>query len=150
MVLTMAVGVCFVVVSWAYHPERTAPEPSWTTQAVVTRVIDGDTLDVEIRRTIRVRLLDCWSPESRIDSRLPEAERAAAKVAGNAAKSHLADLATGRAVILQIPLGTDGNTSHIMTLGRVLGNVWLVDDQAETLSEKQIKAGHATLRPRAK
>jgi hypothetical protein len=29
-------------------------------------------------------------------------------------------------------------------MGRLLGRVWLADDPTESLSEKQVKAGHAT------
>ena len=33
-----------------------APDPGWTTRGVITRVIDGDTVEVTIKRTLRVRL----------------------------------------------------------------------------------------------
>lgn len=123
---------------------QTAPEPNWTTRAVVTRVIDGDTVEVEIRRTLRVRMLDCWAQESRHDPRLPESERDAARERGQAAKAHLQQLADGRAVTVQIPLDPGGDVSRAITMGRVLGRVWLVDDPGESLAEKQVKAGHAT------
>lgn len=129
-----------LITSWAFF----APAPSWTTPAVVTRVIDGDTLDVEIRRTVRIRLLDCWAPESKIDARLPAAERDAAKRAGIASKAHLTLIAQGQQVIVQIPTDPDGNFSQSITLGRVLGNVWIQSDPSQTLSEKQVAAGHAT------
>ena len=44
-----------------------APDPGWTTRGVISRVIDGDTVEVEITRKIVVRLRDCWAPEKRID-----------------------------------------------------------------------------------
>jgi len=120
-----------------------APDPGWVTHATVSRVIDGDTIDVEIKKTLRVRLLDCWSPESRMDSRLPVVERSAAKAAGQAAKRNLEQIAAGREVIVQIPADKDGDISHVLTMDRVLGRVWLAESPAESLSEKQVKAGHA-------
>jgi len=122
------------------------PEPSWTTKAVVTNVVDGDTVDVEIRRTIRVRLIDCWAPETHMDGRLPEAKQAAEKKAGMKAKEDLKALALGKPVILQVPTSEDLLKST--TMGRVLGRVWLEGDE-ESLSEKQVKSGNATREKRA-
>jgi endonuclease YncB( thermonuclease family) len=113
-----------------------APESGWSTPAVVTRVIDGDTLEVEIRRTVRVRLLDCWSPESRT-------RNAAEKRRGLAAKAHLEQLAAGRPCQLQIPTAGDGQLLELITLGRFLGRVWIEGDD-RSLSERQVEAGHAT------
>ncbi len=123
---------------------RQAPTPSWTTRGKVLRVIDGDTLEVEIRRTVRVRMLDCWAPESKQDPRLPEARRAAEKTKGQAARQNLNSLANGREVIVSVPLSDDGDIARSMTMGRVLGNVWLVDHPEKSLSVQQVEAGHAT------
>jgi len=117
------------------------PEPSWTTKATVISTVDGDTLDLEIRRTIRVRLLDCWAPETHLDGRLPESQRAAEKAAGLKSKEALTALAMGKPVILQVPTSEDLLKST--TMGRVLGRVWLEGDD-ESLSEKQVKSGNAT------
>jgi len=117
------------------------PEPSWTTKAVVTNVVDGDTIDVEIRRTIRVRLIDCWAPETHMDDRLPKEQQAAEKKAGLKAKEDLKALALSKPVILQVPTSEDLLKST--TMGRVLGRVWLEGDD-ESLSEKQVKSGNAT------
>lgn len=147
MHIVMALVVLWIAAAAAYltpAATQTAPEPNWTTRAVVTRVIDGDTVEVEIRRTLRVRMLDCWAQESRHDPRLPESERDAARERGQAAKAHLQQLADGRAVTVQIPLDPGGDMSRAITMGRVLGRVWLVDDPGESLAEKQVKAGHAT------
>lgn len=117
------------------------PAPSWTTPAKVIRVIDGDTLEMELRHTIRVRLLDCWAPESKSDPRLPESDRSAAKARGLAARQHLRDLCEGREVILHVPTDGSGDLSRIWTLGRVLGRVWV--DGVE-VSERQVEGGFAT------
>ena len=122
------------------------PEPSWTTKATVTNVVDGDTVDVEIRRTIRVRFIDCWAPETHIDGRLPEAKQAAEKKAGLKAKEDLKTLALNKPVILQVPTSEDLLKST--TMGRVLGRVWLEGDD-ESLSEKQVRSGNATKVKRA-
>ncbi len=121
-----------------------APEPAWVTTAKVVNVVDGDTVDVEITKIIRVRMLDCWAPESRIDSRVAETQREAEKARGLAAKQALQELAGGQDVLVQIPTDTGGDVAHMMTLNRVLGRVWLASDLSETLSQKQVKAGHAT------
>ena len=123
---------------------ESAPDPAWTTIGTVTRCVDGDTLEVEIRRTIRVRLLDAWAPEAKIDNRLPAARQAAEKAAGLASKENLRRLCEGQQVIVQIPTDADGDVSKVFTLGRVLGRVWLTADRSESLSEKQVKGKFAT------
>jgi len=125
-----------------------APEPAWTTRARVLRVIDGDTLEVEVRRVFRVRMLGCWAPESKQDPRLPESKREAEKRRGLAAKANLIHLAEGKDVTVQIPLSPDGDVSKVWTMGRVLGRVWLVSDPAESLSERQVREGFATTEKR--
>jgi len=124
--------------------EHSAPSPSWTTAAKVVRVIDGDTLEVEVRRVLRVRMLDCWAPESRRDPRLDESQRSSEKAKGQAAKEHLISLANGREVIVSVPMAADGDLSSPWTMGRVLGHVWLTDQPDKSLSVRQVEAGHAT------
>lgn len=117
------------------------PELSWTTPAKVLRVIDGDTLEVEVRRVIRVRLLDCWAPESKIDPRISESKQASEKKAGQASKANLQKLVEGKDVIVQIP--SDAEVAKSITMGRWLGRVWIPGDD-ESLNEKQVRSGFAT------
>jgi endonuclease YncB( thermonuclease family) len=111
-----------------------APTPQWTTSARCIRVIDGDTIEVEIRRTMRIRLLDCWAPESRTKD-------ADEKRLGLAAKERLRRI-EGSEVIVQIPLSGTGDLSQVMTLGRVLGHVW-VAGESESVNEQQVREGFA-------
>lgn len=117
------------------------PEPSWTTRGEVIAVHDGDTLTIRVTRDIRVRLLDAWAPETKVDNRLPESQRAAEKAAGIKSRDALTALALGKPVILQVPTSEDLLRST--TMGRVLGRVWLEGDD-ESLSEKQVRNGNAT------
>ena len=41
------------------------PSVGLTTKVLVTNIVDGDTVDVQIVKNIRVRLKDCWCPETR-------------------------------------------------------------------------------------
>lgn len=138
-ILPIAAVTLSLITGWAFF----APAPSWTTTATVTRVVDGDTIDVEIKRTIRIRLIDCWAPERKLDNRLPKEEQAAAKKAGLASKAHLTLIAQGQQVIVQIPTDPNGNFAQSLTLDRVLGQAWLANDQ-KSLAEKQVAAGFAT------
>lgn len=116
------------------------PNPGWTTPAKIKRVIDGDTLVVEVTRTIHVRLLDCWAPESRTKD-------AAEKKRGLAAKEHLKQLIEGSRAggecLVMIPTEDNGDLLSVMTMGRLLGYVW-VGGEERSLSEQQVLAGHAT------
>lgn len=121
------------------------PPIGFTTKAKAVRVIDGDTLDVEITRRIRVRLKDCWCPETRTRD-LEEKER------GLKAKRHLKDLLSldtgffnwgskGNEVVLFIPADKEGDIKDVFTFGRVVGNIFV---DGEDVSDRMVKDGHAT------
>ena len=121
------------------------PPIGFTTKANVVKVIDGDTLDVEITRRIRVRLKDCWCPETRTRD-LEEKER------GLKAKRHLKDLLSldtgffswgsrNHEVVLFIPADKEGDIKDVFTFGRVIGNIFV---DGEDLSDKMVRDGHAT------
>jgi endonuclease YncB( thermonuclease family) len=128
-----------------------APEPGWTTAGTITRVFDGDSVEVELRRRIPVRLPNCWAPESRLDPQIKDpAKREAAKRLGQIAKAHLQILAQGRQCRLVIPasIQPDGYTqdpADSLTLGRAIGEVWIEgpDGSWVSLSELMVAAGHA-------
>jgi endonuclease YncB( thermonuclease family) len=94
----------------------------------VIDVTDGDTVVCEIKRTIRIRLVDCWAPELRDEG-------------GIEAKRFLEKLVDGKDVTLQIELEPDGRFGDRMTFGRILGRV-LID--GKDASELMVDAGHAT------
>ena len=121
------------------------PDPGWTTRGVISRVIDGDTVEVTIKRTLRVRLQDCWAPEKRLDPSLPEIDREAAKLRGIASAEHLRRIADGRECMLHIPTHlADGETQDIggsFSMGRAIGRVWI---NGTDLSELQVRSRFAT------
>lgn len=116
-----------------------APEAGLTVDGQVVRIIDGDTVEFEVTRRIRVRLLDCWAPETRTTD-------AFEKQRGLAAKAYLEKLLAGAVGCrLFIPASQDGELSDLFTLGRVLGKIWTSGARL-SLSELMVHAGHATPR----
>lgn len=112
------------------QPPATRPPHGWSTQAQVVRVLDGDTLEVEITRRVRVRLLDCWAPETR-DPGGPESTE------------NLKRLLADGEVTLLVPMQTE-DVSDIWTFGRALGYVWSTADADKSVSQLQVEQGHAT------
>lgn len=116
------------------------PAPGIVIDGRATRVIDGDTIEVEFVVRHRVRILDCWAPETRTRNK-QEKER------GIAARQRTADLlkkVTGRVRVF-IPGHAD--LREMSTLSRVLGRVWrLFEGKPERteLAEILISEGHAT------
>lgn len=110
-------------------------EPSLTGSGRVVKVIDGDTIEVVSEIRFRIRLIDCWCPETRTKD-------AAEKRRGQDARSFLTCIAHGRAVLYSIPFGKSLGDS--ITLGRVLARVRLADNQSIDLSSIMVEAGHAS------
>jgi endonuclease YncB( thermonuclease family) len=121
----------------------TMPDLGWTTDGHVTDVHDGDTITVRVFRDFRVRLRDCWAPELEAI----EARRKWGKYppdnTGAASHLHLKHLAEGFQVRLHIVGSPDGDFRDSTSMGRVIGDVYLLKD-GTNLAEAQVKAGHAT------
>jgi len=121
------------------------PPKGITTDCKVVRVIDGDTVDVAITRTIRVRLLDCWAPETRTKDPVE-------KVKGHESKKYLHnllkqvfynDLAARKQkkITLFIPADEQGELKDNFTFSRVLGRLFV---DGEDVSERMVESGKAT------
>lgn len=87
-----------------------------TFPAKVIRVLDGDTIEVEVRKTMRIRILDCWAPETRTRN-LEQKEY------GLIAKKELEKLLEETTVRVEVPIGSDNKFGDSMSMGRVLGHV---------------------------
>jgi endonuclease YncB( thermonuclease family) len=123
----------------------TMPELGWTTDGRVTGVHDGDTITVEVTRQFRVRLRDCWAPELEpIEQRRQWARlNDVPEGTGMASQQHLETLADGMQVRLHVVGSPDGDFRESTSMGRVLGDVWLLRD-GTNLAEAQVAAKHAT------
>ncbi len=121
------------------------PPKGITTDCKVVRVVDGDTVDIEITRTLRIRLLDCWAPETRSSDPNEKAK-------GYDSKKYLHNLLNekfyndlaarkSKQVTLFIPADEKGEIKDNFTFSRVLGRLF-VDGQ--DVSELMVKAGKAT------
>lgn len=103
----------------------------------IVEVYDGDTITVRLTLDLRVRMLDCWTPEIRTRD-------ASEKARGIAARDALSAMApAGSAATLTVPLDGADRLDDVITLGRVLGHV-TVDGDSMTLSDRMVKARHAT------
>lgn len=99
------------------------PPKGITIDGTVVRVIDGDTIVVESRVQYHVRLLDCWAPESRTKD-------TAEKQRGLTAKSRMKTLAEYKSVRVFLPATDD--LTEMITMGRMLGRVWILNGDAPT------------------
>jgi endonuclease YncB( thermonuclease family) len=102
---------------------------------VVVDVLDGDTITLGLTIHARIRMIDCWAPETRTKD-------ADEKKRGIASKEHLKGLLpTGAGVRVEIPLDGTTRLDDLFTMGRVLGTVWRGE---VNISDEQVRAGHAT------
>jgi endonuclease YncB( thermonuclease family) len=115
------------------------PPLGFTTRCRIVEVIDGDTLEVEVTKRVRVRLLDCWAPESRT---LDLAE----KKKGLIAKGHLRQIAEGQPGVLYIAGHETCELGDSLTLGRVLGQIWVDGPDKRSLAEIQVANKFAATR----
>ena len=112
-----------------------APPTGWTVPVKIVQVYDGDTVVVEIRKRVRVRLLDCWAPEVRT-------KNVSEKKKGYESKDNLKKIIPeGSDAVLHIPGHVDVGRS--ITFGRFLGRIWATGDK-DDVSAQQVEAGHAT------
>lgn len=118
------------------HAEEIPTEPAYLYRAVVVRVVDGDTIDVDIDlgfyvwiKKQRIRLFGIDAPEITGESRQE----------GLAATDHLKSLIEGESIILRTVKGADGRDRDD-SFGRWLGTVYHgnIDVNAE-----MIRSGHA-------
>ena len=120
-------------VRWHLSPPR-----GFCIDGRVARVIDGDTVVVRSEIEYQVRLLDCWAPESRTKD-LDE------KTRGLASKARMTEIATGKPVRVHMP--ATGSVTDMVTMGRVLGRVWITQDgkpEPIDLSGLMVSEGLAT------
>lgn len=116
--------------------EAEPPPYGVTFPAKVVRVVDGDTIEVEVTRTVRIRLLDCWAPETRTR----DAEE---KLKGFAAKAFLEERIQNKNVKVYVPVEPGGKLGDSFSFRRALAHVWL-DGEGQSLSETMVNSGHAT------
>jgi len=107
------------------------PERGLCARCLVKEIYDGDTLTVEVRIPVRVRLLDCWAP-------------ALNEAGGTESRDNLRYLAQGKTASIFIPWEGADRSDDIMSFGRVLAHIKIEGDN-KTLSEHQVAAKHATL-----
>lgn len=103
----------------------------------VRRVIDGDTVVIGFGsdREWKVRLLDCWCPFERGHERYIEAKQTAFE---------FVDAADSISVFIPISGNAKDVLNEVVTMGRLLGYVYLREDQ--TLNHLMVTAGMASTR----
>lgn len=143
VVILVALLLSFVLLSNSFGE---APPEGLTTDCEIVNVVDGDTVDLKVSYVIRIRLIDCWAPESRTLDR--EEKRRGIK-----ATKYMQALAEERPKVrLHIPGGN--SLADILTFDRILGRIWRLDEdgipEERDLSETMIGAKHATRRKQAK
>ena len=106
------------------------PLPCINLPCLVTDVVDGDTITVDVRLPMRVRLLNCWAPER-------------GEKGGREATENLNKMGLNRKGILHVPLENVNRIDKAMTFGRVLGDVYVYGDE-ESLAQAQVRLGYAT------
>lgn len=107
-----------------------APPIGVTTRGTCVHVVDGDTIDVEVRYVTRVRLFDCWAPEKNTTS-------------GRESAAALKTRLLNQPVVLFVPTSSARSLADVLTFDRVLGYVW-VQGEHESISEWLVRQGYAT------
>lgn len=106
-----------------------------TSPAIVIRVVDGDSVVVQVRGfEVSLRLENVWAPEVRGKN----------KRFGNIAKAWMEKrLPVGSPVVVHIATGEGNKITAKLTFGRVVGWIWRRDEDI-SLNEQIVQAGLAT------
>lgn len=133
---SQAIAVGFVAVVFGLFSLAQPPKAQIVLPCDVVRVVDGDTVVVEVKFRFPVRLLDCWAPEKH------ETDIPGEKAKGLKAAEAMKAIAEGKSGTVTIPMPDDPNASlaEVFTLGRVLGSVSI---DGKDIAQQQLKAGHA-------
>jgi endonuclease YncB( thermonuclease family) len=133
--LVLVCGLALSAAPPAAPPPSAAPAPALVLPCRILDAHDGDTATVEVRLVLRVRLRDCWAPEVR-------GGNAETKRAGLASRDHLRGLLRDETPdTLRIDLSAADRLDDVLSLGRVVGDLW---DGTTDLAAAQVAAGHAT------
>ncbi len=100
------------------------PQGSFRTKAKVVKVYDGDTVTVEIKYTLKVRLIDCWAEE--IKDKDEEKKKLAIE-----ARDYLSSLVKDKEVDLEIPINE--SISNSITLNRFLGRIYVENQDVSSI-----------------
>lgn len=106
-----------------------SPQPAISLPCEVISVHDGDTLKVECRIEMDIRLLDCWTPEIHGNE----------KPAGIKSMLNLKKIADGKKGVVHIPLNAV-NIGKSTSMSRVLGRLYI---DGKDVSDQQVKGGFA-------
>ena len=125
----LSAAILFGVVSATLPEDATIIQPGITLPCRVISVHDGDTLKIECRVEMDIRLLDCWAPEIHGDE----------KQDGLKSLENLKKIAEGKDGVVTIPLNGP-NIGKATSLSRVLGKITI---DGKDLSDQQVKGGFA-------
>lgn len=109
------------------------PPNGLTTEATVVRIVDGDTIEVKIERTLNIRLTDGQKPNFNI------AEKDT--LLGQAAISFLQQIIPeGKTIKIFIPSENPERLMDINSFNRILGEIWV---DGKSLTEVLTEFGYS-------
>lgn len=91
---------------------QNSPIPGYCTEATVTRIIDGDTIEIEVKRKVKIRLLGIDVHEKNTEN-------------GKEAILFLEHNVKGEKVLLFIPANKADILMDISSFERILGEIWV-------------------------
>ena len=117
---------------------KNPPRTGYCTPVNIIRVIDGDTLEVEVSRRFAVRLTKDGLDGSYFD--VSEKDTPKGEQATEFVSTVIMD---GREFLLFIPTGMNDKLMDINSFNRILGEIWV---DGTPLTDKLLEAGYGKLR----
>ncbi len=115
------------------------PEAGFATEGRIIKVIDADTVDVEIKRIVRVRL--SHPNDKKLDFNAAEKNT----LAGMNAKTYLSLISMGRPITVFFPAKSPEILLDNTSFNRIIGEIWL---GGKRLTQTLLEAGYAKLSKR--